>query len=95
MVMISHRKTCIEFCRYHVYGGKEGFMQGNYGNRKKVVILLGGKIWYDRSRKQTGEESMKNWKSMRLITKILNDEDIETKEVVLQHVLMPRKTTKD
>lgn len=33
--------------------------------------------------------------AVRLLTKILNDEDIETKEVVLQHVLMPRKTTKD
>lgn len=32
--------------------------------------------------------------AVRLLTKILNDEEIETKEVVLQYVLMPRKTTK-
>lgn len=32
--------------------------------------------------------------AVRLLTKILNDEEIETKEVVLQYILMPRKTTK-
>jgi len=32
--------------------------------------------------------------AVRLLTKILNDEEIETKEVILQYVFMPRKTTK-
>lgn len=33
--------------------------------------------------------------AVRLLTKILNDEEIDTREVVLQHVLMSRKTTKE
>ena len=32
--------------------------------------------------------------AVRLLTKILNEEDIESKEVAVQHILMPRKTTK-
>lgn len=31
--------------------------------------------------------------AVRLLTKILNDEDIETKEVSVKHILMPRDTT--
>ena len=32
--------------------------------------------------------------AVRLLTKILNEEEIESKEVAVQHILMPRKTTK-
>ena len=32
--------------------------------------------------------------AVRLLTKILNDEDIDTREVQVQHLLMPRETTK-
>ena len=32
--------------------------------------------------------------AVRLLTKILNDEEIENKAVVIQHLLMPRATTK-
>ena len=32
--------------------------------------------------------------AVRLLTKILNEEEIEDKAVVIQHLLMPRDTTK-
>ena len=32
--------------------------------------------------------------AVRLLTKILNEEEIESKEVAVQHILIPRKTTK-
>ena len=32
--------------------------------------------------------------AVRLLTKILNEEEIDTKEVPVQHLMMPRGTTK-